>query len=129
MPRLLPLAVLAAAGAGCVLDFSTYVAPDETVCGVEVTWGPQRDRDLCPIVALCPEGADGARVEFQADVTAACLRQRVAGCFDPNADRIYLTPAEPIGATAALHEFKHRALWLAGADLDYGHTGAEWDDP
>lgn len=101
---------------------------DETRCGVEVEWGSQVDRDICPVVAACPEGARGARVAFVDDPATACYRpgKSWAGCYDPNFDFIYVKPAATLAQTALLHEFKHRYLLLKHLPDSNMHTEEIW---
>lgn len=132
MRQLVVASLLVAGMAGCaLLDFSGswYAGADHLACGPWVEWGAQTpdEAGACGVVASCPDGADGARVEFTGDLVACCLvAEPIAGCFVPTMDWICLSPADRIEDTALRHELTHRALWLQGRDLDYGHAGPEW---
>ena len=126
-------ATLAVLIQGCFLDFSGNWEPDEERCGVQVKWNGQRDRDnFCPEIERCRDALgygldDGATVEFVGDLLPYCLRERVAGCYTPDFDHIYLAVADAIGDTALCHELLHRAFFhQRDGDPDYGHRSPLW---
>lgn len=120
------VALAVAAWGDCSVYWSDLA--DHLPCGILVEWGPQEpDRDgLCGL-AEGNLGAPGSRIIFTRGQPPMCFSSRpVAGCFDPHFDHVYLRSAGRLEDTALVHEWHHRALWLAGEDLDYAHKRPGW---
>lgn len=133
-PFLAGLMLAAFALQACFLDFSGLWQPDEELCGVQVKWNGQADRDgLCPELTRCRSALgfafdDGATVEFVDDLVPYCLRDKVAGCYSPDFDHIYLARTAQIGDTALCHELLHRSLFHErNGDPDYAHVSPLWE--
>ena len=126
------LAVGGAAACACLdLSVGWKDLADRTPGGILVDWGSRaKDGDgICAAAVACPYGAaaKGARLVFAREPWLECLNPHAGACFDPEFDFTYL-PTASVGFPGLCHELHHRALWLAGRDLDYGHAGPGWDD-